>query len=123
MKVKKIINEEMMSLPEVREELIAIRDKRSNPSEDTDDSSITLSYELRKSIDHADGLSKCSIETAKELFNELSGLEKIKPEIAQRIVNIMPKSRDEIRALYAKERFTLVPEDISGILDIIRKYE
>lgn len=123
MKVKKIINEEMMSLPEVREELIAIRDKRSNPSEETEDSQITLSYELRKSIDHADVLSKCSLETAEELFNELSGLEKIKPEIAQRIVNIMPKSRDEIRALYAKERFTLMPEDIDEILDIIHKYE
>lgn len=123
MKVKKVIQEDMMSLPEIREELITIRDQRSNVSEEAEGSVRTMSYELRKSIDHADALGKCNVETAKALYNDLSGLEKIKPEIAERIVNIMPKSRDEIRAIYAKERFTLVTEDIDAILDIIRKYE
>jgi DNA-directed RNA polymerase subunit F len=122
MKVKKIISEDMMTLPELREELIAIRDQR-NGGEEAEDSARTLSYELRKSIDHADSLSKTSVETAKALYGELASLEKIKPEIANRIVNIMPKSRDELRAIYAKERFTLLPEDLDQILDILHKYE
>jgi DNA-directed RNA polymerase subunit F len=123
MKVKKIISEDMMTLPELREELIAIRDQRSGGDEAEDSTARTMSYELRKSIDHADSLSKCSVETAKTLYGELAVLEKIKPEIANRIVNIMPKSRDEIRAIYAKERFTLLPEDLDQILDILHKYE
>jgi len=122
MKVKKIISEDMMTLPELREELIAIRDQR-NGGEEAEDSARTLSYELRKSIDHADSLSKSSVETAKALYGELATLEKIKPEIANRITNIMPKSRDELRAIYAKERFTLLPEDLDQILDILHKYE
>ena len=35
MKVKKIIQEDMMTLPELREELITIRDKRGDNAEDT----------------------------------------------------------------------------------------
>ncbi|HJJ29185.1 MAG TPA: RNA polymerase Rpb4 family protein [Methanocorpusculum sp.] len=123
MKVKKILQEDMMSLPELREELITIRDERAGPEEDAEGSARTLSYELRKSIDHADTLSKCSVETGKELYDELMQLEKIKPEIAARIVNIFPKSREEVRAIYAKERFSLIPEDVDQILDIIHKYE
>lgn len=123
MKVKKIIQEKMMTLPELREELIAIRDQRAGGLEETEGAVRTLSYELRKSIDHADTLGKCSVETAKALYDELAGLEKITPTIASRIVNIMPASREEIRAIYAKERFALVTEDVDQILDILRKYE
>ena len=123
MKVKKVLQEDMMSLPELREELITIRDQRAGGEEEAEGSARTLSYELRKSIDHADSLSKCSVETANDLYAELMQLEKIKPEIAARIVNIFPQSRDELRAIYAKERFVLTPEDLDQILDIIHKYE
>lgn len=123
MKVKKVIQEDIKSLPEIRDELIKIRDQRSNVSEEEQGSVRAMSYELRKSIDHADILAKCDVETAKSLYEDLCGLEKIRPEIAERIVNLMPKSRDELRAIYAKERFILVSEDLDAILDIIRKYE
>lgn len=123
MKVKKIIQEEMMTLPELREELITIRDQRAGGLDEAEGSVRTLSYELRKSIDHADTLGKCSVSTAKALFDELVQLDKINPTIASRIVNIMPASREEVRAIYAKERYALVTEDVDQILDIIRKYE
>lgn len=123
MKVKKIIQEEMMTLPELREELITIRDQRAGGIDEAEGSVRTLSYELRKSIDHADTLGKCSVPTAKALYDELVQLEKINPVIASRIVNIMPASREEVRAIYAKERYALVTEDADQILDIIRKYE
>lgn len=122
MKVKKVISEEMMSLPELREVLISIRDQRAGGDNEAETSARTMSYELRKSIDHADSLGKCDPVTAKALVDELNGLEKIRPEIAYRIVNIMPESRDELRAIYAKERYTLLPEDLDQILDILRQH-
>lgn len=112
-----------MTLPELREELITIRDQRAGGLDEAEGSVRTLSYELRKSIDHADTLGKCSVSTAKALFDELVQLDKINPTIASRIVNIMPASREEVRAIYAKERYALVTEDVDQILDIIRKYE
>ena len=50
---------------------------------------------------------------------ELLKLEKMKPEIAYRIANIMPKTRDELRAIYAKERFTLSLEELDAIIEIV----
>ena len=52
-------------------------------------------------------------------MDKLLKLEKMKPEIAYRIANIMPKSRDEVRAIFAKERFTLAPEEIDSIIDLV----
>jgi DNA-directed RNA polymerase subunit F len=46
-------------------------------------------------------------------------MEKMKPEIAYRIANIMPKTRDEVRAIFAKERFTLTPEEIDKIIEMV----
>lgn len=127
MKVKKVIQEDMMTLPELREELILIRDQRIGGSEEIEGSSgRTLSYELRKSIDHADTLGKCSVETAKAVYQELLDSEikeKIRPEIAARIVNLWPQSRDELRTLYAKERYNILAEDLDVILEILHKYE
>jgi DNA-directed RNA polymerase subunit F len=122
MKVKKVISGEMMSLPELREVLLSIRDRRVGGDGETETSTRTMSYELRKSINHADSLGKCDLATTKILIDELNALEKMRPEIAYRIVNIVPKSRDELRAIYAKERYTLLPEDLDQILDVLRKH-
>ena len=45
----------------------------------------------------------------------------MKPDIAYRIASIMPKSRDELRAIYAKERFTLSGEELDEILDLVKR--
>lgn len=78
-----------------------------------------MSYELRKSIEHANHLSKTPADKAKALLDELLKLEKMKEEIAFRIVNLMPRTRDELRAIYAKERFTLTPEELDEIIDLV----
>ncbi len=115
MKVKEIISEERITLPELREILLKVEaSKHENDKE--------MSYELRKSIEHANHLSKTSVENAKALLEELLKLEKIKPDIAYRIVNIMPRTRDELRAIYAKERFTLSGKELDEISDLVMAY-
>ena len=46
-------------------------------------------------------------------------LEKMTTEIAVKIADIRPVNRDELRAVYAKERFTLSEEELDRILDIV----
>jgi len=112
MKVKEIISEERITLPELREILLKVEaSKLENGKE--------MSYELRKSIEHANHLSRTSVQNAKALLEDLLKLEKIKPDIAYRIVNIMPRTRDELRAIYAKERFTLSGEELDEIIDLV----
>ena len=78
-----------------------------------------LGYELKKAIRHVDAFSKMTAERSRNLVNELLKLEKMKHEIAIRIVDILPRTRDELRSIYAKERFVLTTEDLDQILDIV----
>jgi DNA-directed RNA polymerase subunit F len=112
MKVKGISSEERVALPEVRETLLSIEARRLDEGEE-------MSYELRKSIEHANLLAKTSADNARDLVEELQKLEKMKPDIAYRIANVMPRTRDELRAIYAKERFTLSGEELDEIIDLV----
>jgi DNA-directed RNA polymerase subunit F len=112
MKVKGIISEEKITLPELRADILSVESERVAAEKE-------MSYEFRRSMEHANQLSKTTPEKSKDLVDNLLKLEKMKPEIAYRIANIMPKSRDEVRAIFAKERYTLDPEEIDSIIDLV----
>ena len=115
MKVKAIIREERITLPELREVLHRVEAERIEAGRE-------MSYELRKSIEHANLLSKTSGEKSRLLVNELLKLEKMKPDIAFRIANIMPRTPDELRAIYAKEKYTLQPEELDTIIELVKAH-
>jgi DNA-directed RNA polymerase subunit F len=108
--VKNILNEEFLTLSEVRSILEEIRTKRSDEEE--------LGYELRRAIRHAGLFSKGSAEESRHIVEELNKLEKMNPEIAIKIADIRPNTRDELRAIYAKERFNLSEDELDAILEI-----
>ncbi|MCT8336871.1 RNA polymerase Rpb4 family protein [Methanoculleus sp. Afa-1] len=112
MTVKRIVSEERMLLPELRDTLLSVEAARLESGEE-------MSYEFRKSIEHANQLTKASSEKGRALVDELLKLEKMKEEIAYRIANLMPRTRDELRAIYAKERFNLTTEELDEILDLV----
>ncbi len=113
--VKQVISEEILTLGEVRELLDEIKKDREKENKE-------LGYELRKAITHADTFSKLDAKKSRELMNELLKLEKMKQEIAVRIVDILPISNDEIRSIYAKERYTLSEAELKQILDLVTRY-
>jgi len=78
-----------------------------------------LGYELRRAIRHAEIFTHGTDEENQQMTEELLQREKMTPEIATKITDVRPMSKDEIRAIYAKERFTLVDEDLEAILDIV----
>ena len=112
MKVKGIISEEKVTLPEMRGVLLGVESERIAAEKE-------MSYEFRRSIEHANQLAKTTPEKAEDLVAELSKMEKMKPEIAYRIANLMPKNRDEVRAIFAKERYTLSPEELDSIVELV----
>jgi len=112
MKVKRIVSEERMLLPELRDTLLSVEAARLESGEE-------MSYELRKSIEHANHLFKTPADKARDLVDELMKLEKMKDDIAYRIANLMPRTRDELRAIYAKERFNLTADELDEILDLV----
>jgi DNA-directed RNA polymerase subunit F len=109
--VKSVLQEDLLTLAEVKEILDQIRMKRAEEEE--------LGYELRRAIRHAELFSKGTAEESRALVAELMKLEKMSPEIAVKIADIKPVTKDELRAIYAKERFTLSEEELNNILDIV----
>jgi DNA-directed RNA polymerase subunit F len=61
-------------------------------------------------------------QKSREFMEELIKLEKMKPEIAVRIVDILPLTNDEVRSIYAKERYTLSEKELKDILELVIKY-
>ncbi|MBU4373467.1 MAG: RNA polymerase Rpb4 family protein [Euryarchaeota archaeon] len=113
--VKQIISEEILTLGEVRNVLDQIKKERETESKE-------LGYELRKAMSHAETFSKLDAKKSRELMNDLLKLEKMKPEIAVRIADILPMSNDEVRSIYAKERYTLSENELKQILELIAKF-
>ena len=110
--VKNVINEELLTISEAKELLDRIKEERA---EEVDE----LGYELKKAIRHIDAFSKSDAEQSRALVTNLMELEKMKPEIAIRIADILPETRDELRSIYAKERFILTTEDLDQMLDLV----
>jgi DNA-directed RNA polymerase subunit F len=109
--VKSVLQEDLLTLAEVKDILDQIRDKRSDEEE--------LGYELRRAIRHAEIFSKGTAEESRAVLAELIKLEKMNLEIAVKIADIKPVNKDELRAIYAKERFTLSEEELDNILEIV----
>ena len=108
--VKSIIKEDLLTLAEVKEILDQIKLNRADEEE--------LGYELRRAMRHAELFSKGTADESRCMVEELMKLEKMTPEIAIKIADVRPNTKDELRAIYAKERFTLSEEELNGILDI-----
>ena len=115
MLVKQVISEEILTLSEVKKLLEDIREERSREDKE-------LGYELRKAISHAEMFAKLEPEKSREFMTELLKLEKMKPEIAVRIVDILPLTNDEVRSIYAKERYTLSEKELKDIIELVIKY-
>jgi DNA-directed RNA polymerase subunit F len=112
MRVKAVLGEERITLSELKEALTQVEGERREQGTE-------MSYELRRSIDHVNHLAKIPGERSRALVEELLKMEKMKPDIAYRIANILPRTRDELRAIYAKERFTLTGYELDGILSLV----
>lgn len=108
--VKKVIGEEWLTVSEAKEILDRVKEERSEEE---------LGYELKKAVRHVDAFAKMDAGKSRDLANNLLNLEKMKPEIAIRIADILPRTRDELRSIYAKERFVLTAEDLDQMLDMV----
>lgn len=126
--VKDIIEESALTLAEAKEILTAPRKrervkKKKEEKEKEAAEENEMRFERRKAVENTTKFAKLGAKESRALVNELLELEKTKEEIAIRIADLMPKSNNEVRAIYAKERFTLTEANIEKILDCVAKYE
>lgn len=113
MLVQDALDNEPVTVSEVRDALLQIRRERGG-----DD----VGYAQRRSLDHVEKFSKLSIEEAQELRAALEDMAKVTPELAVKLVDVMPDDADGVRAIYSKERFALDGEKIEEILGLLEEY-
>jgi DNA-directed RNA polymerase subunit F len=80
-----------------------------------------LNYEKRLALDHAKTFSKLTVTKTKKLITDLQKLERVSESIAYKIAELLPQHPDDVRAIFAKERFNLEEKEVKQIVDLVKK--
>jgi DNA-directed RNA polymerase subunit F len=113
---KEKVDEEYVTISEAKAILADIERDRSL-DEDRD-----LPYELARAIEHANRFAVLDPDESREFVEELMEHEKIEEKTAFKIVDLLPQSRDELRAVFAQERYSLDGDELDEILNTVAKY-
>lgn len=81
-----------------------------------------LSPEQKIALEHAKQFTKLDSKKLKKLRDELEKYEFVSSANAARLADILPTHPDDVKIIFAKERFTLESKDIEQILKTVRKY-
>jgi DNA-directed RNA polymerase subunit F len=113
---KEKVDEEYLTIAETKEILEDIEAERA-VDEDRE-----MRYELSRAIEHVNRFAELDAEESREFVEELLEHEKVDEKTAHKIADLRPLDRDELRAVYAQERYSLSGEELDEILNTIKKY-
>jgi DNA-directed RNA polymerase subunit F len=113
---KEIVDEEFMTVSEAKDVLADIEAERALDEERE------MPYELARAIEHVNRFSILDAEESLELVEELLELDKVDEKTAYKIADLLPEDRDELRSVFAQERYSLSGDELDEILDIVVKY-
>jgi DNA-directed RNA polymerase subunit F len=113
---KEIVDEEYLTLAETKEILAALEQERAADEERE------MRYELSRAIEHVNRFTTLDPEESQQFVEDLLELEKVDEATAFKIANTMPRDRNELRAIYAQERFSLSGDELDDILDVVAQY-
>ncbi|WP_254274089.1 RNA polymerase Rpb4 family protein [Haloarcula marina] len=110
------LDEEYLTLAETKEILEGLEIERA-ADEDRE-----MRYELKRAIEHVNRFALLDPEESREFVEQLQELDKVDEATAYKIANLRPLDRDELRAVYAQERYTLSGDELDEILGVVRQY-
>jgi DNA-directed RNA polymerase subunit F len=113
---KEQVDEEYLTVSEVKALLEDVEAERAADEERE------LRYELARAIEHVNRFAHLDPEESRDLAEELLELEKVDAATAIKITDLLPQSRDELRAVYAQERYALSGDELDEILNVVAKY-
>ena len=79
-------------------------------------------YEQKVALEHATKFGKLTIKKTDDMIKDLMENKDITELNAIKIADILPRTEDDIKTIFAKERITISGNDIKKILDIVAKY-
>ncbi len=82
-----------------------------------------LYYEQKRALEHANKFAKLNLKDTKNLTKQISKLNlELSNEQTIKFGDLLPETVDDVRAIFAKERFKYSAEDIRKILDVVDQY-
>ncbi len=112
---KEIVDEEYITVAETKEILAALEAERATEERD-------MHYVLARSIEHANRFAELEADEAEQLVEELAAIEKVDEPTAYKVADLLPRDRNELRAVFAQERYTLSGEELDEILNVVAQY-
>jgi DNA-directed RNA polymerase subunit F len=113
---KEKLEEEYLTVSEVKELLSTVEAERA-ADEDRE-----MRYELARAIEHVNRFAELSVEDSRALVEELQEHEKVDESTAFKIADLLPQTRDELRSVYAQERYSMSGDELDEILNVVRQY-
>lgn len=112
---KEIVDEERLTVSETKELLESLEIERAAADRE-------MHYVLARSIEHVNRFAELDADEARELVDRLQEMEKVDEPTAYKIVDLLPRDRDELRSVYAQERYSLSGEELDDILRLLAEY-
>lgn len=81
-----------------------------------------LSHEQRYALVHAETFGRLPQDQTSALLADLLQVEMMTPGNAAKLADLLPTHADDVRAVFAKERFSLSKEDVDKVVQIVAKY-
>lgn len=104
-------NKKFIHLSEVKNILRKIEKERNE-----------ITYEQRIALEHANKFAKLTSQKNKELIKNLMNFDFLDESHIYKIVDLLPKTNEDIKTIFAKERINIDDEKINKILTTINKY-
>ncbi|MEF8851125.1 MAG: RNA polymerase Rpb4 family protein [Haloarculaceae archaeon] len=113
---KEKVDEEYLTVAETKAILEELERERA-ADEDRE-----MRYELARAIEHVNRFALLEPEESRAFVEELLELEKVDEPTAYKIADLQPQDRDELRAVYAQERYSLSGDELDEILEVVARY-
>ncbi|MFB6172517.1 MAG: RNA polymerase Rpb4 family protein [Haloarculaceae archaeon] len=113
---KEKLDEEYVTISEAKEILADIEAERAG------DEDREMRYELARAIEHVNRFAVLDAEDSRALVEDLLELDKVDETTAHKIADLLPRDRDELRSIYAQERYALDGEELDEILNVVAQY-
>jgi len=81
-----------------------------------------LSQEQQYALSHATTFARVDPAKLPAVVKELMEIPMMSPMNAVKLADLMPTHLDDVRAIFAKERFSLSKEDAEKVLEIVGKH-
>lgn len=105
-----ILEEKALSMAELKSKLedVKKRDKE-------------LNFRANKAYEYLEGFNTLEIKKAREIEKKINdlGIARLKDKHIAKIMDLMPKNMDLLKAIFAGENVTLKQEDLAKILEVL----